>query len=481
MIRLPSFKPYGISGQIITLVVGVILVFQIATAVLFALTVDRSGPPPLGSPAMADRFSSFAQVLDRLPAGMRPELVAAFQATSPALAIEWQPVSSADPPAAPPHRRDPAEEGLLKMIARGLGPGHKIVAWPAQSASSLVAPEHRELRVAAALSDGTLVAATLHPLGPPPGRPTPLGAFLFMLALTAALLIVFLLWAARAITAPLARFAAAAQDFALDRDPSPLPEERGPYEVRTASKALNQLQSRVRALVDNRTRMLAAMSHDLRTPITRMRLRVEFIDQNETRELMLRDLDQMDRMVRAALSYLRRGPSADRRELIDIASLLQTICNDFFDLGGDVVYNGPNHLLVRCNSDEIRRAATNLIENSLKYAGTRVIVEVTTMGGTTIVIDVIDYGAGIPNDIKDAMLAPFVRGDPCAASESSSGFGLGLAIAKAAAEAHGGKLCLLDSMPAGLVARLQLPILADLKQPEDDARQNFPRALVHSA
>ena len=226
-----------------------------------------------------------------------------------------------------------------------------------------------------------MVAATLHPLGPPPGRPTPLGAFLFTLALTAALLIVFLLWAARAITAPLARFAAAAQDFALDRDPSPLPEETGPYEVRTASKALNQLQSRVRALVDNRTRMLAAMSHDLRTPITRMRLRVEFIDQNETRELMLRDLDQMDRMVRAALSYLRQGPSADRRELIDIASLLQTICNDFFDLGGDVVYNGPNHLLVRCNIDEIRRAATNLIENSLKYAGTRVIVEVTDDGG----------------------------------------------------------------------------------------------------
>lgn len=478
MIRLPSFKPYGISGQIIALVVGVILVFQIVTAVLFAVTVDRSGPPPLGSPVMADRFISFVQVLDRVPAGVRPEMVAAFQAASPALAIEWQHASSADPPAAPPH---PAEEGLLRMIARGLGPGHKVTAWPAPSASASVASEHRELRVAAALSDGSQVAATLHPLGPPLGQPTPLVGILITLALAAALLIVFLLWAARAITAPLARFAAAAQDFALDRDPSPLPEEMGPYEVRTASKALNQLQSRVRALVNNRTRMLAAMSHDLRTPITRMRLRVEFIDQNETRELMLRDLDQMDRMVRAALSYLRQGPSADRRELIDVASLLQTICNDFFDLGGDVVYNGPNRLLVRGDIDEIRRAATNLIENSLKYAGTRVILEVRTMGDTTIVIDVIDYGAGIPNDIKDAMLAPFVRGDAgVAASGGSSGFGLGLAIAKSVAEAHGGKLCLLDSLPTGLVARLQLPILADLKQPEDDARQNFPSALVHS-
>ena len=205
--------------------------------------------------------------------------------------------------------------------------------------------------------------------------------------------------------------------------------------------------------------MLAAISHDLRTPITRMRLRAEFIDQNETRELMLRDLDQMDRMVRAALSYLREGPSPGQWELIDIASLAQTICNDFFDLGGDVLYNGPNRLLVRCNIDEIRRAVTNLIENSLKHAGTCVTVELRTMAETQIVIDVIDYGPGIPDTIKDAMLTPFVRGDAGAVAKNrTTGFGLGLAIAKSAAEAHGGKLCLLDSLPSGLVARLQLPI-----------------------
>jgi signal transduction histidine kinase len=304
-----------------------------------------------------------------------------------------------------------------------------------------------------------MVAATLAPFRPPPGGPTPLGALLFTLALTAALLTAFLFWAARAITAPLARLAGAAEGFALDRDPSPLPEGVGPYEVRAASKALNQLQSRVRTMIDSRTRMLAAISHDLRTPITRMRLRAEFIDQNETRELMLRDLDQMDRMVRAALSYLREGPSPGQWELIDIASLAQTICNDFFDLGGDVLYNGPNRLLVRCNIDEIRRAVTNLIENSLKHAGTRVTVELRTAAETQIVIDVIDYGPGIPDTIKEAMLAPFVRGDAGAVAKNrTTGFGLGLAIAKSAAEAHGGKFYLLDSLPTGLVARLQLPI-----------------------
>lgn len=467
MLRMPSFKPHGISGQIIVLVIGVILVFQIVTAVLFALTVDRRGPPMIGSPAMADRFVSYVQTLDRLPDAVRPELLAAFQGVSPTMALEWQPAGRVGPLSSPSHPHDSGEEGLLRIISRGLGPAHLITVLPAQSSSPSDAQEHREVRVAAVLSDGSLLAATLPSLRPPPGRPTPLGSLLFSLALTAALVIAFLFWAARAITAPLERLAGAAESFALDRDPSPLPEGTGPYEVRAASRALNQLQSRVRTMVDNRTRMLAAMSHDLRTPITRMRLRAEFIDQNEARELMLRDLDQMDRMVRAALSYLRQGPSAGVHELIDIASLLQTVCNDFFDLGGDVVYNGPNRLLVRCNIDEIRRAVTNLIENSLKYAGTRVTVELRTMAETMIVIDVIDHGPGIPADIKDAMLAPFVRGDAGVSTpEGPSGFGLGLAIAKSAAEAHGGKLCLLDALPTGLVARLQLPIRADLKQPD---------------
>jgi signal transduction histidine kinase len=467
MLRLPSIKPHGISGQIIALVVCVILVFQIVTAVLFALTVERPGPlPRVGSPVMADRFVSYVQILDRLPPALRPELMAIIGPISPNLAIEWHPASSISAPVENGHRLDPSEEGLLRHITRVLGPGYQVTVLPAPSASS-AASGHRQLRVEAVLSDHSMVAALLPPLRPPPGGPTPLTLLLFSLALIAVLLIAFLFWAARAITAPLARLAGAAESFALDRDPSPLPEGAGPYEVRAASKALNQLQSRVRTMIDNRTRMLAAISHDLRTPITRMRLRAEFIDQGETRELMLRDLDQMDRMVRAALSYLREGPSVSHRELIDIASLLQTICNDFFDLGGDVSYNGPNRLLVRCDIDEIRRAVTNLIENSLRYAGTRVTVELRTMAESLIVIDVIDHGPGIPSDVKEAMLAPFVRGDAGVfAKDRTTGFGLGLAIAKSAAEAHGGKLCLLDALPTGLVARLQLPIRADLKQSE---------------
>ena len=461
MFRLPTIKPHGISGQIIALVVCVILAFQIFVAGLFALTVERPGSmPPIGSPALADRFVSYVQILNRLPDALRPELLATLRGISPGLAIDWQPALTALP--ANLQRMDSSEEELLQIMSRKLGPGNWVTVAPAPSASGSAAPGHRELRVTAGLSDGSVLAATVPALTRPPGRPTPLGSLLFTLALTAALLTVFLFWAARAVPAPLARLAGAAEGFALDRDPSPLPEGAGPYEVRAASKALNQLQSRVRTMVDNRTRMLAAMGHDLRTPITRMRLRAEFMDQNETRELMLRDLDQMDRMARAALAYLRQGPNAGNRELIDIASLLQTVCNDFFDLGSDVLYNGPNHLLAQCNIDGIRRAVTNLIENGLKYAGTRVTVELRAIGEDEIVVDVIDTGPGIPNDVKEAMLAPFVRGDAGAiTNEHTSGFGLGLAIAKAVAEAHGGTLRLLNSLPTGLVARLQFPIRKD--------------------
>jgi signal transduction histidine kinase len=276
------------------------------------------------------------------------------------------------------------------------------------------------------------------------------------------MLTVLLWWGARALTAPLARFASAAGEFSLDRDPLPLAEDSGPDEVRTASRALNRMQARIRSMIENRTRMLAAVSHDLRTPITRMRLRAEFIDQDETRRQMVADLDQMDRMVHAALSYLRDGASSHRRDLIDIATLMQTICNDFSDLGGVVVYEGPGRLLARGNTDELQRAVTNLVDNALKHGGNWAKVRLEALSESEIAIDVLDEGPGIPDERKKAMLEPFARGDSARSlNESTGGFGLGLAIVKAAAEAHGGELLLLDARPFGLHARLQLPIRAE--------------------
>jgi signal transduction histidine kinase len=211
-------------------------------------------------------------------------------------------------------------------------------------------------------------------------------------------------------------------------------------------------------MVEDRTRMLAAVSHDLRTPITRMRLRAEFVEDEDLRRQLLRDLDQMAAMVHSALSYLRDGQDRQTPSLVDLASLLQTICDDFADAGQNVSYEGPDRVLAKVRADEVERAVTNLVENAIKYSGTPAIVRLRPASQRDVEIDVIDHGPGIPDERKAAMLEPFARGDEARTmNEESTGFGLGLAIARAAAQAHGGDLVLVSAVPSGLIATLRLP------------------------
>src|SRR5262249_40201084 len=151
------------------------------------------------------------------------------------------------------------------------------------------------------------------------------------------------LWAMRALTAPLAAFADAAEAFGLRSDHAALPEH-GPEEVAKVARAFNSMRDRIEHLIDERTAMLAAVGHDLRTPITRLRLRAEFVEDPVTRQQMLRDLEQLNGMVQSALSFLRDGQTPDTSTMVDVAALLQTICDEFGDLGNKVSYQGPNRL-----------------------------------------------------------------------------------------------------------------------------------------
>jgi signal transduction histidine kinase len=448
--RLRQLAPQGIAGQIVVLVVGAVLIFQIATATLFALSASQPDAPPWArGPAVADRFVAFARVLDALSGQSRKDAWEAMSATYPALNLQL--ASSGDSPQ--PTRSASALTHEERQFA-----GHMEQALGHQFAPPAVAESEagtRQRYVSVRLRDGAIVTASMPMWQPEP--PRPIVFVLLTLGLIATMVVAFLWWAAGALTSPLARFSAAAEEFSLDRAPAPLAENDGPEEVRKASKALNRLQARVRRMVEDRTRMLAAVSHDLGTPITRMRLRAEFIQQEDVRRQMFRDLEQMNRMVRAAVAYLRDGESTAERPLIDLASLLQTICDDFSDMGGDVALEGPDHLLIHANSDDIQRAVTNLVDNALKYGGSAAI-RLSTLSETEIAVDVIDTGPGIAENQKEAMLRPFARGDAARNLDNpSGGFGLGLAIVRAAAEAHGGRLQLLDHFPSGLVARLILP------------------------
>ncbi|WP_442869334.1 histidine kinase dimerization/phospho-acceptor domain-containing protein [Bradyrhizobium sp. CCBAU 45321] len=168
------------------------------------------------------------------------------------------------------------------------------------------------------------------------------------------------MWAARALTRPLSSFAAAAENFSLDGAAEPLPE-RGPEEIRAVARALNRMHELIVRLMSDRTRMLAAISHDLRTPITRLRLRAEFIEDESNRKRMLMDLDQMRAMLESVLSLLRDDRKVEAVTLVDIASTLQLVADQFGDMGHLVHYVGPASATAAARPDDLHRGVTNLV------------------------------------------------------------------------------------------------------------------------
>jgi signal transduction histidine kinase len=300
------------------------------------------------------------------------------------------------------------------------------------------------------LPDGDVLEAVI---GAP--RLPPLIASLWASPLLFLLVSVTLLgvWAGRALGSPLSAFARAAENFSLDRSASPLPET-GPEEIRAVAKALNRMRERITALMKDRTRMLAAISHDLRTPITRLRLRSEYIEDDGQRAETLRDLNQMQSMLESVLSLLRSG-SAGKPTLVDLAALLQMVCEQFSDFGHAVCYQGPDRAPLTVRSDEIYRAVTNLVDNAIRF-GTEVRVRLELFADRAV-IAVSDNGPGISDERKPAMLEPFVRGEEARTMDESSGFGLGLSIAQAIAHAHRGTLSLHDNDQRGLLVNISLP------------------------
>jgi signal transduction histidine kinase len=260
-------------------------------------------------------------------------------------------------------------------------------------------------------------------------------------------------WAGRALSSPLSAFARAAESFSLGRSSAPLPET-GPEEIRSAAKALNRMRDRITVLMNDRTRMLAAISHDLRTPITRLRLRSEYVEDETRRAETLRDLDQMQSMLESVLSLFRSG-SAGKPTLVDAAALLQMICEQFSDVGHAVTYEGSDRFTLMMRPEEFGRAVTNLLENAVRF-GTVVTVRLA-VSSDQATIEVSDNGPGIPDERKPAMLEPFVRGEEARTMDETSGFGLGLSIAQAVVHAHGGTLSLHDNDPHGLLARIVIP------------------------
>jgi signal transduction histidine kinase len=279
--------------------------------------------------------------------------------------------------------------------------------------------------------------------------------FVMMMVLPLAVLA---LWGIKMLTAPLRQLAMSAERFSIDLDPTPL-AAKGPDEIVKLAQAFNAMKGRIRQLVDSRSRMLAAVSHDLRTPLTRMKLRAEAQEASDERERTLRDIGTMDRMIGQALSYLRDQASPTRQERADLTALIETVCDDFSDMGKDVQFVGQRHIILECEPDLLTRALSNLVDNALKF-GTKAQVSLAMRSASEAVIHVRDNGPGIPDDDKFMVFEPFSRGDSSRTSQGVDGFGMGLAIAQQIIERVGGAITLHDQEPHGLDVQIVLPLRA---------------------
>ncbi|MBR2691954.1 MAG: HAMP domain-containing protein [Aquamicrobium sp.] len=257
---------------------------------------------------------------------------------------------------------------------------------------------------------------------------------------------------ARRIARPMKQLTSAAESLGRCELGGHIPEE-GPDDIRRTAVAFNQMQQRLSRFLADRTAMLAAIGHDLRTPITTMRLRSEFVADAETKSRLLETVDEMQAITEATLELTQEQSIDEPSRPVDVAALVESICEDLADLGRDVLYKENGVVPYRCRPDSLRRATRNLIENALRYGKQARVSIMSSEAGVNIQID--DSGPGIPESEIERVFLPFVRLEE-SRNANTGGIGLGLAIARNIARAHGGDV-LLNNRPEGLRAILHLP------------------------
>nr|WP_321455811.1 HAMP domain-containing sensor histidine kinase [uncultured Cohaesibacter sp.] len=259
-------------------------------------------------------------------------------------------------------------------------------------------------------------------------------------------------------TAPISKFAEEAQRISALEDTQELFETQGALEFCSLRDSLNTMQMRVRGMAEKRTMMLRSLGHDLRTPLTRLRMRAERSLDSDLRPLLLRDISTLTSMVDETMLYLKtvEPNSSVLFKKLDLSSLLQTITSDFTDIGVKVSFSGPSRLICMCQPRNITRAVANLIDNASHYSN-----EIELLLGQVdedfVSIQVRDMGPGLPDTLKQKVVEPFFKADPSRDPDKGGGLGLGLSIAQRIAHAHEGCLSIRDNLPHGLVVEIRFP------------------------
>lgn len=280
---------------------------------------------------------------------------------------------------------------------------------------------------------------------------SPLLMFNWALLLVASLVVSVI--AAQLVIRPLKRLSNAADTLARDLNAPPL-DDKGPSEVRAAAAAFNRMHERLATYLNSRTRMLMAMSHDLKTPLTRLRLRSELLDEGEVCERIKSDLAEMESLVMSTLEYMRGSENREPLVQVEVRSLVSAICHDHPSWADKVTVEEGAAIIVKTRPALLRRALSNLIDNAVRY-GERAEVYLST-GNTELTMRVRDHGPGVPPQHLDDVFTPFFRVED-SRNRATGGTGLGLAIAKEIVEAQGGRI-MLANLPDGFEVRVILPM-----------------------
>lgn len=267
-------------------------------------------------------------------------------------------------------------------------------------------------------------------------------------------IVAFSWWASGWVTAPMADFARASERLGMGVNAPPMAED-GPEEVRTTARAFNQMQARIRSFVEDRLRMLAAISHDLRGPITRLRLRIEQIEIDaDAQRKMLADLDEMSQMVESSLAFARDEATNEISQPVDLAALLNTLCDDAVDAGHRADFDWDGRLVFQGRPLAMKRLFANLIDNAVRYGGEVKVRASSDQHMVQVIIE--DEGPGIPEDQTENVFKEFFRLER-SRNKRTGGIGLGLPTARSIARAHGGDIVLQNRPGGGLRATVTLP------------------------
>lgn len=441
MIDAAQFRPHTVAGQLTAVVVGAVLLGVVLASAMMFYLIYSGGVGPSHDTLVQVRAARIAAVVNGVleARSLGDSQYVAKHANQDPVHVSWAPLPSQAESAPPP-------SAMVSDIEQDLQKGWRLETLPrpgdAADANAIyvkVDDKHALRFVIASFSGLQSLVLT---------------QTLCTLAVITFIILFVSAYAVRWITAPLSSMASAARAFGRPGDQTRDVEETGPQEIAQAARALNDMRRRVQSLVDERTRMLVAVSHDLRTPLTRLRLRIERTAEGPARTAMLDEIAAINEMLSETLAYMREVGQSEAAARTDLPSLAQTIAAQFADTGHDVVYRGPDRLALVCRPHALTRAVTNLVDNASKF-GARVELSVEARGAE-VVIEVRDDGPGIPDSLLTQVFEPFVKGDNARAQRG--GFGLGLSIVREIAATHGGGVELENRRPHGLTARLRLPL-----------------------